>query len=45
MTINSNSDRCNTTYEEYPNQPMHAIESQINKIIAKNPQIINSFFI
>ena len=40
MTVNSIIDRCNT-YENYMNQPMHAVESKINMNIAKNPQLIN----
>ena len=43
MTINSISDRCNMTYEQYMNQPMHMCERKINLKIAKNPEIIISF--
>ena len=33
---------CNITYKHYMNQPMSMVERQINYIIAKNPQLINS---
>ena len=29
------------TQEYYINQPMEPIETKVNKIIAKNPQLIN----
>ena len=43
MTINIFIDRCNITYEDYINHPMPMVERRINFIIAKNPQLINTF--
>ena len=43
LIIKTFSDKCNITDEHYLNQPMHMCERQINKNIAKNPQLINSF--
>ena len=34
---------CNMSYKYYINQPMSMLERRINYIIAKNPQLINSF--
>ena len=34
--------KCNTTYENYMNNPMSMCEGKINLIIAKNLQLINS---
>ena len=42
MTINSISDRCNMTYENYINQLMTMCERKINFNFAKNPHLINS---
>ena len=42
MTIITISCMCNMTYEYYINQPMQAIELQLNLVIAKNPQLTNS---
>ena len=42
VTFRTISDRCNMTYEHYMNQPMQAIELEINMIFAKDPQLINS---
>ena len=43
MTIKSTSDKCNMKYEHYMNQPMQPVELRINLLVAKNPQMINSF--
>ena len=40
VILNTTSCMCNITYETYINQPMQAIESNLNMIIAKNPQLI-----
>ena len=37
IKIKTTSDRCNMTYEQYINQPMHMCERKINMNIAKNP--------
>ena len=42
MTINSVTDRCDMTFENYINQPMHMCERKINMKIARNPHLINS---
>ena len=42
MTINTISDRCNVTYEQYLNQPMSMDERQTSFNIAKNPELINT---
>ena len=42
MIINSFSDRRNTTYERYNNNPMPMVERRLNMNIAKNPYLINS---
>ena len=42
MTIKTIGDRCNRTYGEYLNHPMHAVERKITMNIAKNLQLINS---
>ena len=42
MTINTISDRCYKTYENYINQPMSMCERRINMIIAKGNKLINS---
>ena len=41
MTMNTISDRCNMTYEQYINQPMSMCERKINIIIARNPHLLN----
>ena len=41
MKINTISCRCNMTYKNYMNSPMSMLERQINKVIGKNPQLIN----
>ena len=41
MTINTLSDRCNMTYEYYIHPPMFGIETKLNIIIAKNPQLLD----
>ena len=41
MTINTISDRCNMTDENYINQPMSMVERRLNMIIANNPHLIN----
>ena len=43
MSIKSLGDRCIMTYKYCMNQPMQAVERQMNMIIAKNPQLINLF--
>ena len=43
MTVNSISDRCNMTYENYTKNLMHMVESRLNLNVAKNPSLINSF--
>ena len=49
MTINTVNDRCNMKYEYYTHHPMFGIETNLNIIIAKNPQLldknVNHFFI
>ena len=42
MIINSISDRCNMTYENYINNPMNMVERRLNMRIAKIPHLINS---
>ena len=42
MTINSISDRCNMTYENYINQLMTMCERKINFNFAKNTHLITS---
>ena len=42
ITIDIIGDKCNMTYEYHINQPMQAVEMELNMIIAKNPQLINS---
>ena len=41
MTSYIISDRCNMTYENYINQPMHMCERKINMNNARNPHLIN----
>ena len=40
MTINTVSDRCNMKYEHYMHAPMFPLETKLNIIIAKNPQLL-----
>ena len=42
MIINSISDRCNMTCDNYFYNPMHMVERRLNMIIARNPHLINS---
>ena len=42
MTVNSISDRCNMTYEDYINNPMLMVERRLIMINAKNPHLMNS---
>ena len=42
MTINTTNDKCNSTYENYMNNPMSMCERKINLNFAKIPQLINS---
>ena len=42
MKNNIISDRCNMTYEDNINQPMHMCERKTNMNIAKNPELVNS---
>ena len=41
MTINTISDRCNMTHEYYMHPPMFPLETKLNIIIAKNPQLLD----
>ena len=41
MTINAISDRCNMKYEYYKHPPMFPLETKLNIIIAKNPQLLD----
>ena len=41
MTINTVSDRCNMKYEYYTHPPMFPLETKLNIIIAKNPQLLD----
>ena len=43
MTMNSISDKCKMTYENYNNNPMPMVERRLNMIFAKNPSLIKSF--
>ena len=43
MIINTITCICKMNYKYYINQPMSMLERRINFIIAKNPQLINSF--
>ena len=40
MTINTVSDRCNMKHEYLKHPPLHHLETKLNKIIAKNPQLL-----
>ena len=39
--INTVSDRCNMKYEYYMNPPMFPLETKLNIIIVKNPQLLD----
>ena len=41
MTINTVSDRSNMKYEYYMQPPMFTLETKLNIIIAKNPQLLD----
>ena len=41
MTNSTVSDRCNMKYEYYKRPPMFPLETKLNIIIAKNPQILD----
>ena len=41
ITINTVSDRCNMKYEYYMHPPMFPLETKLNIIIAKNPQLLD----
>ena len=41
MTINTVSDRCNMKYEFYMHPPMFPLETKLNIIFAKNPQLLD----
>ena len=41
MTFNTVSDRCNMIYEYYMHPPMFPLETKLNLIIARNPQILD----
>ena len=40
MIINIVSDRCNMTKEYYSFPPLHPLETKINIVLAKNPQLL-----
>ena len=42
MSITTFNDKMNMLYNQYIKQPMQAIEVKVNKIIAKNPNLLNS---
>ena len=42
MEIDMISCRCNMTHKNYMNSPMSMLETRINMIIAKNPQLLKS---
>ena len=42
MIINTISDRCNLTYEQYMNYPINMFERQLNFDIGESPKLINS---
>ena len=42
MIINTISCLCNMTYKYYLNNPMSMLESRMNFIISKNPELINA---
>ena len=41
MTLNTVSDRCNKNFENYTFPPRFPLETKLNVIIAKNPQILD----
>ena len=41
MSINIVSDSCKMTYECYTRKPLHPLETKINIVIAKNPELID----
>ena len=41
MTINTISDRCSMKYEYYMHRSMNPLETKINIIFAKNPQLLD----
>ena len=41
MTINTVSDRCNMKYEYFMHPPMFPLETKLNVIIGKNPQLLD----
>ena len=41
MIINTDSDRCNMKYEYYMHPPMFPLETKLNIIIGKNPQLLD----
>ena len=41
MTSNKFSDRCNMKYEHYTHPPMFPLETKLNIIMAKNPQLLD----
>ena len=40
MTINTVSDRCNMKYEYYTHPPLFPLETKLNKVIGKNPRLL-----
>ena len=43
MTINTVSDRCNMKYEHYMHHPMFPLETKLNIIFSKNPQLLDQY--
>ena len=41
MTINTVSDSCNMKYECYLHPPMFPLETKLNILTAKNPQLLD----
>ena len=41
MTISTISERCNMKYEFYTHPPMFPLETKLNTIIARNPQLLD----
>ena len=42
MIIKTIFDKCTLTYKEYTKQPMHAIETKLNFVVDRHPQLINA---
>ena len=41
MINNIFSDRCNMTNEYYSHRPLHPLETKLNIVLAKNPQLLD----